>query len=87
MTAVQGGRPELVRFLLERGAQVNARDDRGFTALHRVAEQGDLPLVELLLDRGADPRVDALGHTPVSLAEGRGHDEVVARLRRGAPPS
>jgi ankyrin repeat protein len=66
--------------LLEHGADVNARDLRGFTSLHRAAEMGDLDTVRLLLERGASSNPEAGGHTPRSFAEGRGHDEIVALL-------
>ena len=67
-------------FLLDHGADVNARDRRGFTALHRAAEMGHLDVTQLLLDRGATPNPDAKGDTPRSLAEGRNRKEIVAIL-------
>jgi ankyrin repeat protein len=57
-TAVQFGRTEIARLLLERGADPNAPESskapRGM-ALYCAAHAGDAALVELLLDRGADP--------------------------------
>lgn len=81
MTEVQHGNRDKVSFLLERGADVNAVDLRGFSSLHRVAEFGNLELTRLLLERGARPDVNAQGHTPISLAEQRGHGQVAALLR------
>jgi hypothetical protein len=80
LTESQAEKPRHVAWLLERGADPNARDRRGFTALHRAAERGHREVVDLLLAKGADPRVEAEGHTPRSLAEGRGHAEIVRRL-------
>ena len=54
-------------------------DDR---RLHRAANMGELDLVRLLLERGAHPGPDAQGHTPRSLAEARGHTEVLEALSR-----
>ena len=81
MNAVQADRLEQVALLLDRGADVNAKDHRGFTALHRAAELGKMPILDLLLERGATSSTVAEGHTPLSLAVDREHSEVAARLR------
>jgi hypothetical protein len=74
MAATQARQLEVVRALLLHGAAPDAVDARGFSALHRAAEMGLAPIVALLLERGADPnRAAASGHTPRSLAQGRGH--------------
>ncbi|ETN61316.1 hypothetical protein AND_007030 [Anopheles darlingi] len=55
--AVQCGDLERVRYLLDDGADINARDDKFFnTALHRAvfARQHRPELIELLVARGAD---------------------------------
>ena len=80
MNAVQGAEMEKATYLLDRGANPNARDQRGFTALHRAAEMGFADLVGLLLDRGSISNPQREGHTPRSLAEARGHKTVVALL-------
>ena len=70
-----------MRLLLDRGADVNARDGRGFTALHRAAELGRSRCrAQLLLDRDASPDVEAGGQTPRTLAEANGKEDVVAVL-------
>ena len=44
-----------VRFLVEAcGANVNARDHEGNTALHNAAARGDVALIEYLVSKGAD---------------------------------
>ena len=68
--AAQRGDLDAVRRLLRDGADVNAPQGDGMTALHWAAERGDGPLCEVLLYAGA--RVDAgtrIGHyTPLHLA-------------------
>ena len=46
---------EVVRYLLDAGANVDDRDDRGRTALMIAAEGGHAEVANLLLARGADP--------------------------------
>ena len=60
---------QLVTMLLDKGAAVEARDDRGRTALMAAAELGHAEIVDLLLGRGADPRDrDATGKSAADLA-------------------
>jgi ankyrin repeat protein len=80
MNAVQEQTTEKVLFLLDRGADPNAVDHRGFTSLHRAAELGEMRIVQLLLDRGALPHPEAEGHTPQSLAQKRGDAAIVKLL-------
>lgn len=56
ISAVDFGHHELVRWLLSRGANVNARAGWGSkgTALHSAAWNGDLEMVKLLVAAGAD---------------------------------
>jgi uncharacterized protein len=65
---------EAVKMLLDLGADINAVDDNGDTAMHGAA-YGNYPLVvQLLADRGADPQVwkdrNKFGRTPLFIAEG-----------------
>jgi ankyrin repeat protein len=76
--------PELISLLLSRGADVGQRGLNDATPLHLAAEQGDLAMVELLLDHGAD--ANQITHiddpqTPLELAEQAGHTDVADRLR------
>lgn len=80
------GREEIVGLLLEAGADVNARTDRGTHALHAAAQHGYDPILHRLLAAGADvnPRNDE-GQTPLFLAIRNGHEESAeALLARGA---
>jgi len=44
----------MIRQLLDRGASIDAADNRGRTALIIAAERGDVAAVGVLLERGAD---------------------------------
>ena len=61
---------EMVELLLGWEADVNARDQRGYTALMYASWKGHADIVRILIDRGADVRsVDSeTGYTPVLLA-------------------
>lgn len=77
---------DVARLLVDAGAEVNARQHGGYTALHSAAQHGDTSLVDLLLDHGADPnQATEDGRRPVDFARERGHAEAAARLvARGA---
>ncbi len=69
--------------LLEHGANANARQQMGYTALHTAAQHGDEVMVELLLAHGADPNLAGDdGRTPVDLATAAGQTEIMKRLAR-----
>jgi uncharacterized protein len=65
---------EATKMLLDLGADINAVDKNGDTAMHGAA-YGNFPnMVQLLADRGADPNVwkqpDKERRTPLFIAEG-----------------
>ncbi len=73
----------LIHAFLEKGANVNARDGNGGSALHWAVGAGHIDSVRLLLERGADPEaVDAFGQTPLMLAEKRGRRQIAILLRQ-----
>jgi hypothetical protein len=58
-----------VQFLVDRGAHVNAKNDRGRTALHIAVVLGKTKLVRVLLEHGAIPFIqDRDGRTPSDIA-------------------
>ena len=79
------GRGDLsaVKLLLEKGADVNAADYRGYTPLLQAVQYDrDSPdIVKLLLERGANVNAVAEGQTAVSIAARRGETELTRFLR------
>jgi ankyrin repeat protein len=73
MGAVDFGHYDLAQWLLAQGANVNARTDWGsrHTALHSAAWNGDLRMVKLLVEAGADitARDPEHDNTPAGWAE------------------
>jgi ankyrin repeat protein len=72
----------MVADLLAHGAQVTSRNAAGSTALHDAALAGSRPVVELLLNKGADvnARETETGSTPLHHAASWGRIEVVEVL-------
>src|SRR5262245_5125471 len=74
------GRVDVMRELLARGADLDARYWRYGTALHATAAMGQKDADQLLLERGADASlINVWESTPVDTARFFGHEEV-ARL-------
>ena len=60
---------ETVKFLVERGADVNAAGQFGWTAVHAAAYQGLDDVIAFLTAKGADLNAkDGFGQTPLSIA-------------------
>jgi ankyrin repeat protein len=82
------GHEAVVQLLLEKGADVDAKDNDGGTALHKTAGSGHEAVVRLLLEKGAD--VDAKsndGWTALHWAAESGHEAVVQLLTPLTPDS
>jgi RNA polymerase sigma factor (sigma-70 family) len=93
MNAASGGQVDLVRFLLDHGANINFQNDRhpqkrlrGETALMRAALNDHREVVELLIQRGADIHLKtSTGETAQSLAANyyiRDRTEIVELLKK-----
>jgi cytohesin len=72
---------DLLKQLLDAGADLAARDAEGKTPLHRAVQQGSPASVTALLQKGADPDArDKEGATPLHLAAKIGGDELILIL-------
>ncbi len=74
---------EIVKKLLSKGADVNAKDPRqGDTPLHIAARRGSRKAAELLVGAGANVNAkDKDGHTPLWFAKKEGKTEMIEFLR------
>jgi ankyrin repeat protein len=72
----------VVRLLLDRGADMKARDSTaGWMPLHWASIQGRVAIVRLLLDKGADVTATTItGETALHIASDKGHESVVRLL-------
>jgi len=75
----------IVRLLLARGADINARDETGFTALRFASAENNTEIVKVLLEANnppADPNTqdDIEESTALHAASERGHVEIVRLL-------
>jgi hypothetical protein len=85
MLASEKGHEGLVRWLLDKGAAINERQHLEMTALWLACRYAPPPVVQLLLERGADPSIAREGGgTPLIAGSSEGRLEVV-RLLIGHP--
>jgi len=84
--AAEGGRRDVAELLLDSGANVQLRDNMGFTALDLAVKNRHVALARLLLDHGADPNAAGSGgHTSLHWAARAGDLNCVELLlSRGA---
>jgi ankyrin repeat protein len=77
------GEAETVRVLLSGGADVNAKNDSGGTALMLASYTGEAETVRALLSGGADVNArDDDGVTALKLAKLKNHNEIVQILKQ-----
>jgi ankyrin repeat protein len=82
--AIQGHQPDMLRWLLQEGADLRQSDKYGTTPLIEAVEEDDLECVDILLNAGADVEANANG-TALSRAWSR---EIIMRLLdAGADPA
>lgn len=72
---------DVVKYLLDRGVDIETTDDQGRTPLSWAAERGFVVVVQMLLEHGADVESrDKRGRTPLLLAVQKGRGMAAAQL-------
>jgi ankyrin repeat protein len=72
---------DIVKLLLEKGADMTVVTNEGWTPLKLASYHGHIDIVKLLLEKGADVEVkDDRGRTPLSIAASNGKEAVVKLL-------
>jgi ankyrin repeat protein len=72
-----------VKWLLERGIDVNRKPGRWHRPLHHaISRDNGLPLIDPLLDRGADPMLVEDGQTAAAMAARRGRGDLLDAFER-----
>lgn len=80
--AVKTGELAKVEEVLKSGSDIHQQDEQGWTPLNWAAGRGDLNMVKLLLDRGADVfRVGRDERTPYKISLAARHTDVARLLK------
>ena len=83
MHAARENNVEMVKALLNKGANANAVTDENNTPLMVAARYGYTEVVRALVEKGADINVqNNAGKTALTIAEGQDHADIVRILRR-----
>lgn len=75
------GHEAIVNLLLEKGAELDARDKKGFTAMLTAGRNGKLRTAADLINKGADPSIqDTSGKSILSYAQQYGYAQEFTKL-------
>ena len=84
MLAASNGHYEVIKLLIDNGANIKLKDSYGTTALIVASTSGNTEIAATLIDLGADPLLkDTSGGSALSNATFFGHTETVKTLLKG----
>ena len=89
LLSVINGSTQIVEYILSKGVDINAKDNRGFTPLHYSCQYNYENIAKLLIDKGAGINImENRGLTPIFLAARNGNLNLVKMLvDKGADPN
>jgi ankyrin repeat protein len=86
MYAVWVGNTDAVKYLIDKGADINAQDTGGASALHLAAWKGHTPIALYLIDKGASTTMMSKeGMTPLDIAMMRENREIMEAIGKATP--
>ncbi|WP_353274698.1 ankyrin repeat domain-containing protein [Wolbachia endosymbiont (group B) of Hofmannophila pseudospretella] len=81
--AIQEGKLDIAKFLIDQGADIESRNAYNERPLHLAVKAGSLDIIKLLFNKGANVNAtDMYGQTPLSLAIRRNCRDIVEFLRQ-----
>jgi uncharacterized protein len=81
MWAVGRGNTEVMKILLDHGANPNLQDSEGVTALMEAVSTDHSAMIDTLISHRADPKLmDRRGRTAADIAKQQGNDEAARSL-------
>ena len=82
-TAGMTGRMDMIEYFIQKGANVNAQDYYGHTALIEATIIEDTMIIQYLIEHGADVNLkDNQGATALSVAQHYGYRDVIDLLKK-----